>query len=162
MELALDLSGDLLFLHGSEEIEQTDPYTLRDVHYGKEMHIGYYRDQVHYLNTLVMDTIDRILAQSDTPPIIILQGDHSSKVYREKNPPDEVQAKLLLPILNAYHLPEIEEGVLYPSISPVNSFRIVLNHYFQADLELLADTSYVFDADRKDFVDACEFYGACP
>lgn len=43
-------------------------------------------------------------------------------------------------ILNAYYLPE-GEG-LYPSISPVNSFRLVFNTYFQADYSLLDDRSY--------------------
>jgi hypothetical protein len=31
---------------------------------------------------------------------------------------------------------------LYPSISPVNSFRVVLNTYFQAGLPLLPDDTY--------------------
>ena len=151
-----------VFGPNGEELEHTDPYTLMDVYQGQEMTIGHYRDQVHYLNSLVMDTINQIIARSETPPIIILQGDHSSKVYREANPPEEVQGKLLLPILNAYHLPGIDDSVLYPSITPVNSFRVIFDYYFQAGLELLEDTSYVLDADRRDFVDACDLYKMCP
>ena len=45
-------------------------------------------------------------------------------------------------ILNAYHLPGVPEGVLYPRISPVNSFRVVLSHYFDIEYELLDDRSY--------------------
>jgi hypothetical protein len=150
-----------VFGPNGEEITLTDPYTLLDVHEGQEQNVGRYRDQVHYLNTLVMDTIDQILAKSDTPPIIILQGDHSSKVYRQLDPPDEIQAKLLLPILNACLLPG-KDGLLFPSITPVNTYRIVFNHYFQADLALLEDTSFIFDNNHGDFVDACAFYGVCP
>jgi hypothetical protein len=46
------------------------------------------------------------------------------------------------PILNAYYLPEGGERLLYPSISPVNSFRVVLNAYFGAELPLLPDNTY--------------------
>ena len=45
-------------------------------------------------------------------------------------------------ILNAYYFPGQKYGALYPGISPVNSFRVVLNTYFGADLELLPDRSY--------------------
>ena len=31
------------------------------------------------------------------------------------------------------------EKVLYDSISPINTFRVVLNYYFDADLDLLED-----------------------
>ena len=45
-------------------------------------------------------------------------------------------------ILNAYFLPGNGKQLLYESITPVNSFRIVFNHYFDADYELLEDKSY--------------------
>jgi hypothetical protein len=45
-------------------------------------------------------------------------------------------------ILNAYYLPGDGKNKLYPSISPVNSFRIVLNTYFGAELPLLPDRTY--------------------
>ncbi len=45
-------------------------------------------------------------------------------------------------IFNAYYLPGIEENVLAPDMAPVNSFRIVLNEYFDANLVLLPDKTY--------------------
>ena len=46
-------------------------------------------------------------------------------------------------ILNAYFLPSsCEPGGLYRSITPVNSFRVIFNSCFGADLELLKDQSY--------------------
>jgi len=157
------LSPHVPFVFGpnGEKIEHDDPYTLLDARPGHEENIVYYRDQVHYLNTLVMDTIDQIIEKSDTPPIIILQADHSSKVYDEIDPPETVRMKLLLPILNAYHLPDTDDTLLYPTITPVNSFRVIFNYYFDADLELLEDTSYIFDDNRKEFIDACEIYAGC-
>ena len=40
-------------------------------------------------------------------------------------------------ILNAYYLPGADPRVFYPTISPVNSFRVVFNTYFGASLPLL-------------------------
>jgi hypothetical protein len=59
---------------------------------------------------------------------------------------DEVtdeQVREELGILNAYSFPGIDASILYPSITPVNSFRQVFNLYFDADLELLPDRNYI-------------------
>jgi hypothetical protein len=47
-----------------------------------------------------------------------------------------------LGILNAYLLPGIDPALIYPTITPVNSFRLVVNQYFGADLPLLPDRSF--------------------
>ncbi len=44
-------------------------------------------------------------------------------------------------ILNAYFLPGESDGLLYPSISPVNTFRVILNLYFGGQYPLLEDIS---------------------
>jgi len=44
--------------------------------------------------------------------------------------------------LIAYYFPNNGAGVLYPTITPVNTFRLVLNTYFGQDLTLLPDVSY--------------------
>ena len=104
-----------------------------------------YINQVKFINREILDVIDVILNESETPPVIILQGDHGpppelSLTYSEK-----------MPILNAYYLPGVQtEKVLYPSISPVNSFRVVLNSYFDQNLPLLDDRSYYAPNNDKD------------
>ena len=45
-------------------------------------------------------------------------------------------------ILNAYHLPAVDYNLLYPSISPVNTFRLIFNQYFESEYELLDDVAY--------------------
>lgn len=152
-----------VFGPNGEEIQNVDPFTLTDSHPGNPDNIPLYRGQVNYLNTLVEKAIDGILANSDTPPIIILQGDHSSKVYKEPTPPTDVRMKLLLPILNAYRLPGAPEGLMNPTITPVNTFRTLFNYFFDANLERLDDESYLLEthAGRVDYVDACRVYAAC-
>ncbi len=46
------------------------------------------------------------------------------------------------PILNAYYFPGVDSSDLYPTISPVNSFRVVLNTYFGLELPLLEDRAF--------------------
>jgi hypothetical protein len=92
-----------------------------------------YADQVDYLNGLILDAVDAILANSDAPPIIIIQGDHG---YVDS----PHQARVL--ILNAFFLPGEGTQRIYPSISPVNTFRVVLDEYFGGEYGLLPDVSY--------------------
>lgn len=138
-----------VFGPNGEEIKNEDPYTLMDARPGKDENIWLYRNQVHYLNKLLMNTINQILEKSDTPPIIILQADHSSKVYRDANPPTSTQLKLLFPILNAYHLPTMPPALLYPEITPVNTFRILLNYYFGFSLQTMPDKSYLLESRNR-------------
>ena len=45
-------------------------------------------------------------------------------------------------ILNAYYAPGDVVDALYPEVTPVNSFRIVLGELLGLDFELLPDRSY--------------------
>jgi hypothetical protein len=96
-----------------------------------------YTDQIVFINQQILDVVDAILSESKTPPVIIVQGDHGP-------PPDLTNSpEIKMPILNAYYLPgSDQERVLYPSITPVNTFRVVLDGYFGMDLPLLEDRSY--------------------
>ena len=48
-------------------------------------------------------------------------------------------------IFNAYYLPDQNTDLIYDSITPVNSFRLILNAHFNANYELLEDKSYFSD-----------------
>jgi hypothetical protein len=45
-------------------------------------------------------------------------------------------------ILNAYYLPGEGAAALYPSISPVNTFRAIFDGWFGGEFDLLEDVSY--------------------
>ncbi|MBN2115881.1 MAG: hypothetical protein JW730_04890 [Anaerolineales bacterium] len=96
-----------------------------------------YAGQVQFINKEILDLVDALLENSEVPPVIIIQGDHGPL-------PDLAEdASQRMSILNAYYLPGIQaDEVLYPSITPVNSFRVVLNSYFGQNLPLLEDNSY--------------------
>ncbi len=100
----------------------------------REAYFDGYRHQVIYISKVLPEITAAILANSSTPPVIIIQGDHGpSYQYR-----DDQRAE----ILNAYYLPEGADQ-LYSTITPVNTFRIVFNTYFGGDFPLLPDISYL-------------------
>ena len=92
-----------------------------------------YRNQVIFLNSQIIPVLKQIIKKSDPPPIIILQADHGGS---DLDPTNRMR------ILNAYYLPGSGDHQLYDSISPVNSFRLIFNQYFNAGYPLLTDTSY--------------------
>ena len=57
----------------------------------------------------------------------------------------------MLPIINLYYLPNGGDADLYSTISPVNTFRVILNYYFNMDFELLKDVSYFWNT--KEYTD---------
>lgn len=60
-------------------------------------------------------------------------------------------------ILNAYYFPGQQVDLLYPSVTPVNSFRIVFNTFFGDNYDLLEERSYFLPSARPyDFIDVTE------
>ena len=114
----------------------------------REEYIEGYEDQLVFLNKQLALTIGDILSSSDRSPIIILQADHGPGAYLNWQSLSETNIDERTSILNAYHWPEVEEGYLYPSISPVNSFRLLLNAYFGENYELLEDRTYFSPSNR--------------
>jgi hypothetical protein len=74
--------------------------------------------------------------------VIIIQGDHGPGGHLDWDSLENSCLWERTSILNAYYLLGSEASGLYPSISPVNSFRVVLNAYFGADMPLLPDRTY--------------------
>jgi hypothetical protein len=105
-------------------------------------YINGYRDQVHYLNQRFLRSLDSLLKASDQPPVVIVQGDHGPGSHSDGTTAEGTAAFETYSILNAYLLPGGSGEMPYPSITPVNSFRVVFNRYFQTGLKLLEDRTY--------------------
>ena len=91
-----------------------------------------YQNLLTFLNHMLLDAVDTLLAESETPPIIILQGDHGPWLQpRDRR----------MWILNAYYLPQQQEK-LFSTITPVNTFRIIFNAYFGGNYDMLPNVSY--------------------
>jgi len=136
-------------------VGQTDPTVAR------AGYIHAYTGQLVYINRLLKETIDTILSKSEIEPIIIIQGDHGPEAYYDFSF-ESPCIKERLSIINAYYLPGFDEGKLYPSISPVNTFRLIFDHYFGTDYGLLEDRSYLtLRDDLSEIVDATGRWDEC-
>ncbi len=125
------------FLFGPNgEAINTDP-ALRTKDWSK-----YYLGQLEFVNMKVQELLERLLSEAETPPLIILQADHGSKLIHMSGEPSPMMLRERLGILNAYHLPDGGERFLYDAITPVNTFRVLLTAYFGASYEPLEDRSY--------------------
>lgn len=91
-----------------------------------------YRDQVIYVSNRLKEIVPAILANSYTPPVILIQSDHGPTI------PGSPSSRMKN--LAAYYMPG-NPAALYPSITPVNAFRIIFNAYFGQSLPLLEDVS---------------------
>ena len=113
-----------------------------------------YKNQVIFINKRIMPILENIINNSPTPPVIVLQGDHGSVI---ESPERRMR------ILNAYYLPDGGEAALYESISPVNSFRVILNKYFGDQAPLLEDQSfYSIYADPYNYQVISDTRPGCP
>lgn len=108
----------------------------------REEYLTNYSKELSYIDKRIIGMVDDIIDNSLDKPVIILQADHGPGAYLNWKQYDESCVQERMAILNAYYLPGVNEDVLYPSISPVNTFRIVLNEYFETQLELLDDRYY--------------------
>jgi hypothetical protein len=117
-----------------------------------------YCNQVLAANIMIRRLVDGILRDSASPPVIIVQGDEGP--YPPGTLRDDFdwrtaganQLRVRSGILNAYHLPGADPHVLYPTISPVNSFRVVFNAYFGTNLPVLPDRTIRHVSDYQPFV----------
>jgi hypothetical protein len=122
-----------------------------------QVYIRGYRDQAIYITRRIEEAIDQILANSTEPPIIILQSDHGSGLRLNMEGVEGTDLHERMGILSTFYFPDRNYELLHPGISPVNSFRVVLNTYFGADLDLLPDRSYFSTwPDPYQFIDVTE------
>lgn len=146
-----------VFDANGEHVTQSETFTLKPdiLREDKPAYTRGYTNQIQFINKRVLAIVRGLLERSSQPPIIILQGDHGPKRNMSSN-------VARVAILNAYYLPGADPNSVYPSISPVNTFRLLLDIYFEADLPLLPDEAYLSShADLLDFWPVGEIYWPC-
>jgi hypothetical protein len=123
-----------------------------------------YIRQLEFANRQILALVDRIVAESPDS-IILIQADEGPWPRRLGEEGDDFPWSEFTPaeleekygILNAYRVPGVDprQAGLYPSITPVNSFRVVFNAYFGTDLVPLPDRMYAYP-DNSHFYDLVE------
>ncbi|MSR05474.1 MAG: hypothetical protein EXR93_00170 [Gemmatimonadetes bacterium] len=105
-----------------------------------------YGAQLKCVNRLALEVVDAV-RKRNPEPVIVLQGDHgpaalmAAPVLGGRAPTDDALA-VRLGILNAVSLPGTPVSATSWGTTPVNTFRLIFNRYFGANLRPLRDTSF--------------------
>ena len=114
--------------------------TLSENDFKDAVHDSLYIDQLVYTNTWIDSLAQAANRKHSRPLILIIAGDHGNRYSTLGLASREKQFMNL----NAYFFSDKNYSTLYNNISPVNSFRIVLNKYFKSGLPLLKDSTIRF------------------
>jgi hypothetical protein len=134
-----------VFAANGELVEPPRSFSMNDgsdYEGGLQEYRSGYAGQVQFDNQMLEKVIDALLANTSKPPVIIIQGDHGPGSLLNWHSPRRTCLWERTGILNAYYLPKEGLGRLYPEITPVNSFRVVLNTYFGTNLQMLPNHTY--------------------
>lgn len=107
----------------------------KTMHYTEKQEPAAFIEQVLFSNRIIADLVLHIKKHNRKKSIIVVTGDHG---YRNIN---GTRGYMIFDNFSALYFPDQDSSMLYPSMSPVNNFRIVLNKYFNTELPLLKDSS---------------------
>jgi hypothetical protein len=126
-------------------INPDDPFIMQDAYSYKGSALDYihgYDAELTYINKRLLQTIDGIIANSASSPIIILQADHGPDAFLDWNSISNSCLKERFSILNAYYLPDQNSLRVPDDITPVNTFSIIFNAYFGTQFGILQNHQY--------------------
>lgn len=91
-----------------------------------------YIEQIAYTRNFIINSAAVIKKNNKRPAVIIIQGDHGLRVYDQK----KYGADEMFNILSAVYFPDGDRNAISDSLFAPNTFRIVLNKYFNQQLPL--------------------------
>jgi hypothetical protein len=128
----------------------------------------YYGYQIDRINQGVLDSIDQILTRTTKPVVIILQSDHGDDFFLDWDSPSPEGVDARSAIIFAIYYSDGEYGAIYPTITTVNTFRLVFNHWFGTQYPTLPDRVYFHEHpletppnELPEFLDACVNFQVC-
>jgi hypothetical protein len=117
-----------------------------------------YIEQLIYTNEEIKRLVTHLLAvPEDERPIIVLQADEGPHPIHMEDFPHKVfdwrtatldELEMKFKLFTALYLPGISESEvrrhIYPTLTPVNTFRLIFNLYLGGDFRLLPDRNYIY------------------
>lgn len=112
------------------------PFLPTDTVKGFDLTRKMYTEHLRYTNTRLLQLIDHILQHAAKKPIILLASDHGFRQFDTPVNPDYYFRNLSAVLLPGGDYRQFRDG-----LSPVNTFRAILNSAFGQQLPLLPDSS---------------------
>jgi hypothetical protein len=135
-----------VFDSNGQELSEQRPFVILDGDAfpgTKREYWNGYRDQVAYANIMLEKLITDLLVSSERDIVVILQSDHGPGYGLNWGSYEETDLLERTSILNAIYLPDMDgHDLFYEQITPVNTFRLIFNHYFDTDYPLLEDQTF--------------------
>ena len=132
-----------------EELYKNIPYSDYDGNWlikkgglTREEYEKAYRDQIIFINDRIKKVISGLLKGTKDRPVIVMLGDHGPRSRLVWEDPSATYFKECMSILNTFYFPDGDYTALYPDITLVNTFRVILDKYFGTQFGLLEDRSY--------------------
>ena len=132
--------------------EPRDPVSRTNLE--NDQDIEGYINQIKFTNTEMQKIVNKLLYKTSEPPIIIIQSDHGSDFGLDWKNVSEDMIRQRMSNFQALYLPNENVDLTTKSSTPVNTFRIIFNLYFDGNYEILPDKIYWADYDKPyDFKD---------
>ncbi|MEJ8818269.1 sulfatase-like hydrolase/transferase [Lacibacter sp. H407] len=109
--------------------------TEKTILYSEEEQPAAFIEQVKFANKIIQELVVHIKKTNRQNTVIIIEGDHGYRNITGK------KGYMIFDNFNSVYLPDNDYTQHYSTMSPVNSFRLVLNKFFTANLPLLKDSS---------------------
>ena len=110
-----------------------------------------YTDQMQFVNYKLENIITKLL-DTDNPPVIIIQSDHGKRTKIVDDDPIVRDIKQLNNF-RAYYIPNGDRNLELENSSPVNTFRVLFNTYFDYNYELLENKFYILTDAKTRYID---------
>lgn len=102
-----------------------------------------YANKAGYAARRTLKVIDELLKSNPkNPPIIIIQGDHGSKLHLDQNSLEKTDLNETFPILYALCFPQEIRPAMKPVETPVNTYRKIFRALGEKELPDLEDRSW--------------------
>lgn len=119
----------------------------------RQTYIDGYCDQVSFINVRINTIVSQLILDSPDA-VIIIQGDHGPGADFFQDDYEKSDLNQKFHILNAIYFPDQEYQLLSDDVTPVNTFRVILNKYFNSTSPLLENrTFYSGYSNIYDFID---------
>ncbi len=100
-----------------------------------------YINSIKFANKKILEVIENILEKNEKS-IIIIQSDHGYDFGINYENPSKLSLKQRFSNLNVIYLPNNDKDIFYEGITPINTFRIIFNEYFDTSYDILEDKMY--------------------
>ena len=99
-----------------------------------------YIKEMEFIDKKIIENVRKIISESDNQPIIVILGDHGSRIVGDEYTDNEKKV-VNYGNLMALYLPYDVETSYYKT-TPVNIFRLIFNSYFNGNYEILENKVY--------------------